>query len=43
MTPEAQASPFINPPAVPPLYDFNVLSPDDIEEVSRAYTAATEQ
>lgn len=43
MTPEAQASPFINPPATPPLYDFNVLSPDDIEEVSRAFTAATEQ
>ncbi len=43
MSAEAQASPFINPPATPPLYEFNVLSPDDIEEVSRAFTAATEQ
>ena len=43
MSPEAQASPFINPPATPPLYEFNVLSADDIEEVSRAFTAATEQ
>jgi spermidine/putrescine transport system substrate-binding protein len=43
MSAEAQASPFINPPATPPLFEFNVLSPDDIEEVSRAFTAATEQ
>lgn len=43
MSAEAQASPFINPPATPPLYEFNVLSADDIEEVSRAFTAATEQ
>ena len=43
MSPEAQASPFINPPGNPPLYEFNVLSADDIEEVSRAFTAATQQ
>ena len=43
MTPEAQASPYINPPATPPLYEFNVLSADEIEEVSRAFTEATQQ
>jgi spermidine/putrescine transport system substrate-binding protein len=43
MSAEAQASPFINPPGTPPLYEFNVLSADQVEEVSRAFTAATEQ
>ena len=43
MSTEAQASPYINPPATPPLYEFNVLSADEVEEVSRAFTEATQQ
>lgn len=43
MTAAAQASPFIVPPATPPLYEFDVISPDATEEVSRAFVAATEQ
>jgi spermidine/putrescine transport system substrate-binding protein len=43
MSAEAQASPYINPPATPPLYEFNVLSADEVEEVSRAFTEATQQ
>ena len=43
MSAEAQASPFINPPANPPLYEFNVLSAEEVEEVSRAFTEATQQ
>ena len=43
MTAAAQASPFIVPPATPPLYEFDVISPDVAEEVERAFVAATEQ
>jgi len=43
MTAEGKASPYVNPPATPPLYEFKVLTPDQAEVISRAYTAATEQ
>jgi hypothetical protein len=43
MTAAAQASPFIVPPATPPLYEFDVISPEVAEEVERAFVAATEQ
>jgi len=43
MSTAAQVSPFIVPPATPPLYEFDVISPDATEEVSRAFVAATEQ
>ena len=43
MTATAQASPFIVPPATPPLYEFDVVSADVAEEISRAFVAATEQ
>jgi spermidine/putrescine transport system substrate-binding protein len=43
MTATAQASPFIVPPATPPLYEFDVISADVAEEVERAFVAATEQ
>jgi hypothetical protein len=43
MTATAQASPFIVPPATPPLYEFDVISPEVAEEVERAFVAATEQ
>ena len=43
MSATAQASPFINPPATPPLYEFDVLPAADAEELTRAFTAATEQ
>ena len=43
MTATAQASPFIVPPATPPLYEFDVISPDVDDEVERAFVAATEQ
>ena len=43
MTPEGKASPFVNPPATPKLYEFKVLPADQAETISRAYTAATEQ
>jgi spermidine/putrescine transport system substrate-binding protein len=43
MTAKAQVSPFIVPPATPPLYEFDVISPEATEEVSRAFVAATEQ
>jgi spermidine/putrescine transport system substrate-binding protein len=43
MSATAKSSPFIVPPATPPLYEFVVLNPDDAEEVARAFTAATEQ
>jgi spermidine/putrescine transport system substrate-binding protein len=43
MTATAQASPFIVPPATPPLYEFDVISPEAAEEVERAFVAATEQ
>ena len=43
MTATAQASPFIVPPATPPLYEFDVVSADVAEEISRAVVAATEQ
>jgi spermidine/putrescine transport system substrate-binding protein len=43
MTSAAKTSPFIVPPATPPLYEFDVISPDATEQVSRAFVAATEQ
>jgi len=43
MSSTAQTSPFIVPPATPPLYEFDVISPDATEQVSRAFVAATEQ
>jgi spermidine/putrescine transport system substrate-binding protein len=43
MSPEAQQSPFIVPPPTPPLYEFEILTPEQTEEVSRAFTAATQQ
>jgi len=43
MTPEGRESPFIVPPASPPLYEFEILTPEQTEEVSRAFTAATQQ
>jgi len=43
MSAAAKTSPFINPPASPPLYDFAVLNPDDAEELTRAFTEATQQ
>ena len=43
MSPEGQESPFIVPPATPPLYEFEILTPEATEEVSRAFTAATQQ
>jgi len=43
MTATAQASPFIVPPATPPLFEFDVVSADVAEEISRAFVAATEQ
>ena len=43
MSATAKASPFIVPPASPPLYEFDVISPDVAEEVARAFVAATEQ
>lgn len=43
MTPEGRESPFVVPPATPPLYEFDVLTPEQTEEVSRAFTAATQQ
>jgi len=43
MTPEGRVSPFIVPPASPPLYEFEILTPEQTEEVSRAFTAATQQ
>jgi len=43
MTAAAKSSPFIVPPATPPLYEFDVISPEVAEEVKRAFVAATEQ
>ena len=43
MSAKAKASPFIVPPASPPLYEFDVISPEATEKVSRAFVAATEQ
>jgi len=43
MTPEGQASPFISPPPTPTLYDFMTLTPDQNEELSTAFTEATQQ
>ena len=43
MTAAARQSPFINPPATPPLYDFRVVTPEEAEQVERAFIAATEQ
>jgi spermidine/putrescine transport system substrate-binding protein len=42
MTPEAQESSFIQPPATPPLYEFMELTPDEDEELSTAFTEATQ-
>lgn len=42
MTPEAQASPFINPPATPVLYDFMTLTPEEDEELSTLFAEATQ-
>ena len=43
MSATAQASPFINPPATQPLYEFEILKPADAEKVAREFAAATEQ
>jgi spermidine/putrescine transport system substrate-binding protein len=43
MTREAQASPFINPPPTPKLYDFRTLTPEEDERLSRAFAEATQQ
>ena len=43
MSPEAQASPFISPPTTPTLYDFMTLTADQNEELSTAFTEATQQ
>lgn len=43
MSAAAKTSPFIVPPATPPLYEFDVISADVAEQVSRAFVAATEQ
>lgn len=43
MTPEAQNSPFINPPPTPKLYDFRTLTPEEDEQLSRAFAEATQQ
>lgn len=42
MTADAQASPFINPPATPPLYEFMTLTPDQDEELSTSFAEATQ-
>lgn len=43
MSPEAQENPFLAPPASPPLYDFMTLTPEEDEELSTAFAAATQQ
>jgi spermidine/putrescine transport system substrate-binding protein len=42
MTPEAQESPFISPPASPVLYDFMTLTPDEDEELTTLFAEATQ-
>lgn len=43
MSAAAKSSAFINPPATPPLYEFEVIDPDDAEKVAEAFVKATEQ
>jgi spermidine/putrescine transport system substrate-binding protein len=43
MSATARSSAFINPPATPPLYEFDVISAEDAEKVSEAFVKATEQ
>ncbi|MCU0268087.1 MAG: spermidine/putrescine ABC transporter substrate-binding protein [Acidimicrobiales bacterium] len=43
MSEEARNSPFINPPAGAKLYEFRILTPEEDEELNRAFVAATQQ
>jgi spermidine/putrescine transport system substrate-binding protein len=43
MSPEAQENPFLVPPDSPPLYDFMTLTPEQDEQLSEEFAAATQQ
>jgi spermidine/putrescine-binding protein len=43
MSPEAQENPFLVPPDSPPLYDFMILTPEQDEQLSEEFAAATQQ
>lgn len=43
MSAEAQKNPLLNPPATPKLYEFKILTPDEDEELNRAFVEATQQ
>jgi spermidine/putrescine transport system substrate-binding protein len=43
MTPEAKENILLNPPPVPKLHEFKILTPDEDEQLNRAFVEATQQ